>query len=60
MIPENKIIVKKYLVAYIDILGQKDILPKMNELPTNKIESDKYQELVNKSYSRIIEVKCFI
>ncbi len=42
-----------YLVVYVDVLGQKDILRRIKAIPTNKEEVEEFHDLVKESVGKV-------
>lgn len=51
---------QRYLVIFLDILGQKELLSQMTELPKTEDEKNKFKTLSDKTHGKIVGIRnCF-
>jgi len=54
---KEKLIFQHYLTAYIDLLGQKDELKKINKIPDNSTEEEEFKKCISESVLKVIHFR---
>jgi hypothetical protein len=54
---DNKIVFQYYLVAYLDLVGQRDSLRKMLSIPTTSIEKEDFIKTAKNSLGKVLQIR---